>query len=422
MTTKHLRTCLTQETLFLYSVFSKIGAGKGWLYDYSGCPQDPWIAKMAQSTYNDKVVVLMNVGFNKGYNFAHWINLFSPLSNITGPVWYENARKAGVLSNSADDCGWCDDCKVSYFLKPNHSSLTAKKRIMLLGVDLNELNHEMVNKILEYISSNKSFKTDSISIHLKLAGVSNENSNFEVPRCKAGDELCHLPSKKMQNLAVVKGSKKHIQLLTLENAYRTILANISDLPDTLRESLSKSDFDNGTTLIDMLYVDVEGFDALVMQGARKLFMQKTIRLVRFEYNMIPPWKHMQLKNIVFDLDVFGYECFFEGQERLWYISGSCWHDSWEFHMWSNVLCIKRNDNWLRIAEQYIVTKTSLLATYEGKILQERKGKTIYNVKNGTLRSFKDSKQFLSKGHAWDEVIQVDKGITEILFQKGLNIE
>jgi hypothetical protein len=47
------------------------------MMDYSGCPNDPWIKDLAEMTPNsqhDHFHLLMNVGFNKGYNFANWLN------------------------------------------------------------------------------------------------------------------------------------------------------------------------------------------------------------------------------------------------------------------------------------------------------------------------------------------------------------
>jgi hypothetical protein len=33
--------------------------------------------------------VFVNVGFNKGYNFASWMNLFAPLSFMTPRKWFQ---------------------------------------------------------------------------------------------------------------------------------------------------------------------------------------------------------------------------------------------------------------------------------------------------------------------------------------------
>jgi len=67
----YLINCNDDESIFLSSVFKNIG----WMMDYSGCPNDPWIKDFAEMTgHDDQFHLLMNVGFNKGYNFAQYIH------------------------------------------------------------------------------------------------------------------------------------------------------------------------------------------------------------------------------------------------------------------------------------------------------------------------------------------------------------
>jgi hypothetical protein len=66
-----------------------------------------------------------------------------------------------------------------------------------------------------------------------------------------------------------------------------------------------------------------------------------------------------------ELDGFGYDCFFEGQSRLWRITGDCWDSLYEFHKWSNVMCLLRTDIWMKSIHRYIVTKDKLTEIRKG---------------------------------------------------------
>ena len=60
------------------------------------------------------------------------------------------------------------------------------------------------------------------------------------------------------------------------------------------------------------------------------------------------------------LDVHGMDCFFQGSKRLWPISGSCWHENYEFHSLSNVMCVLREDPWRHVIQQVSERDYSIL--------------------------------------------------------------
>ena len=71
----------------------------------------------------------------------------------------------------------------------------------------------------------------------------------------------------------------------------------------------------------------------------------------FEYHELFPWSEMKLEETVRYLDVHGMDCFFQGSEKLWPISGSCWHENYEFHSQSTVMCVLREDPWRHVIQQ-----------------------------------------------------------------------
>jgi hypothetical protein len=77
-----------------------------------------------------------------------------------------------------------------------------------------------------------------------------------------------------------------------------------------------------TYIVDILMIDTEGHDPLVLQGSRGLLQQALIRVVIFEYHHVGLWNQFKLQDIMLELDSYGYDCFFQGQARLWPITGA----------------------------------------------------------------------------------------------------
>ena len=68
-------------------------------------------------------------------------------------------------------------------------------------------------------------------------------------------------------------------------------------------------------------------------------------------------------------------------------------------------------------QQFIVTRDSLLAHYEGKAIREMSQKTVYLVQNGIKRPFPSMAAFTARNFTLDNVIVVGKGITEVLLSE-----
>lgn len=86
-----------------------------------------------------------------------------------------------------------------------------------------------------------------------------------------------------------------------------------------------------------LKIDTEGFDPLVLEGARYLISKRIPSIILFEYHGINMWLQYHLQDIVSNLAYSGYTCFFDGAPTLARITG-CWWPSLEFKRWSNVVC------------------------------------------------------------------------------------
>ncbi|WIA15607.1 hypothetical protein OEZ85_002234 [Tetradesmus obliquus] len=96
----------------------------------------------------------------------------------------------------------------------------------------------------------------------------------------------------------------------------------------------------GLKRLFLLKIDTEGFDVLVLQGARKALASHKVDILQFEYHGIGVWgtsPEFTLKAVVKDLELLGYICYFEGK-LLTRLTG-CWSDAFEVKGWSNVVCV-----------------------------------------------------------------------------------
>merc|ERR1711941_6494 len=85
-----------------------------------------------------------------------------------------------------------------------------------------------------------------------------------------------------------------------------------------------SDVLNDTkSIIDHLSIDVEGFDALVLEGASQTLPR--VRYLEFEYNWKGPWLHKSLSALIMYLKQHGFACYWAGTHgHIWRIT-NCWH-------------------------------------------------------------------------------------------------
>ena len=76
----------------------------------------------------------------------------------------------------------------------------------------------------------------------------------------------------------------------------------------------------------ILMVDTEGNDALALKGSANMLSRQMVRCLIFEYHFFGQWEFHKLADVVQHLSQDGYDCFFQGQKRLWALSNGCWHD------------------------------------------------------------------------------------------------
>jgi hypothetical protein len=93
------------------------------------------------------------------------------------------------------------------------------------------------------------------------------------------------------------------------------------------------------TLIEILSVDVEGFDwdVLGLGGANRTL--RRTKYLEFEYHLLGHWPRYDLSMVTETLwNEYGFVCYYAGVDKLWRLT-NCFQQYFNVHSWSNVACV-----------------------------------------------------------------------------------
>jgi hypothetical protein len=221
-------------------------------------------------------------------------------------VWSE----AITSVSGQEDCGNCGDCNSN-----NDPPLNIiNTNITMIGLDLNGYNVKLVENITRHIKQILGHDL-SRSLFVMHAAVSNVTGNISVLDCSTGSwEGCLiLPS------ALPGGIK--VPVYKVDDLLQLLIRNsiIGTAKDKDKNSLMHRHRTH--SIVDVLLIDTEGSDPLVLQGAAHLLRSKLVRIVVFEYHQKCPWPLFPLKDVIEDLHRSSYTCYFDGQGRLFRLTG-----------------------------------------------------------------------------------------------------
>lgn len=347
--------------------------------DSTSCPHETWLEKFRDvDPAPDKNII--NIGFNKGYNFALFTSLWTQ-NNVDVKMWYDALVEIGI-----DDCGQCFDC-TARILNPTAknqlktgTTLTNSSLItplVLVGVELQQRSVRNVRRVINKFMRKIPSWNSSVHIHTIHAAGSNRVGEIWVHRCgyKGTNEWCSIVSDlilEKRNATEIAAKFDSIPVLTVDSLVTELIANNS--LNIKQYHRHKSSIHNnralsppvaamrghGGVVIDILMIDTEGYDALVLEGAKKTLHSCLVRMIVFEYHSVCPWAESSLESVVQMLAALSYDCYFEGNARVWRLT-DCWDPLWELRFWSNVLCLKRGDIWHQIIEDSFVVSYEVAA-------------------------------------------------------------
>lgn len=252
-------TCAEDDSSKIASIFASTHE-----HDRSCCPIESWLQLMSKSNILNKKTdgIFINVGFNKGYNFANFINAFLPSTNITAKTWYTQLKYMKVGGN-ANVCGECRDCEFEVSHSVAESSDVENSEYLLFGMELNKDNIDVVQSVFNSFKTKYPQHLKGVKIHLDAGAVTDKVGILEVRKCSPTDEGCAIPDKSLvhRNTSIISKNSEIIQAITLKEWIKTLV----------RDGLMKYSNGRDEKKIDIVMTDTEGNDALVVIGAEVRF-------------------------------------------------------------------------------------------------------------------------------------------------------
>lgn len=286
----------------------------------SGCPSSRWQDAIAPLLHKQRLqqsgkpLTFVNVGANKGYNVAEFMQRYYHGSSLVknSEAWHAELMRVGSSKRVRVryGCGLCNPCKA----KPPHARLLAP--VSIHAVEMVRLNAEALRQLFT------SFRVPGHVHHLAMSNFSGVASY----RAAAAVGLEHYELGK----DVTKYRSESVPCSTLDSFASTHLDSVAG--------------------IDLLSIDCEGQDALVLEGAQELLRRRAIAVLEFEYIWRGYWRHdkgddqRRLAAVLRSLEGHGYRCYWQGESgRLARASGPYWCDEFAFRVRANLVCSHRQD-------------------------------------------------------------------------------
>ncbi len=310
-------------------------------WSHSACPDAAWmdsfpaLMRSGETTLNrDAPLIVLDVGCNKGYTSADFMDLVSPVDGFNPDSLVRAiravAREAGTKFKR--DCGVCGDC-----LRPKNKQRSKRERVQVHCFEPSPATYQMLTKVRDKLAFNQpkpggaEWKLHNVGLHEK------EGVLAWHPACRdrVGDELCSIVS---------------------EDAPDAIKVGVTTIDAFAERELPKE------SLIHMLKVDAEGLDPAVLRGAIETLRKRRAVMVMFEFNpglrdKKPPYGMWgtapgltKLLDVTKWLDTLSYDCYLDsrvnsgptkGAPALYRITGKCLRSDPRIVGWSNVICASR---------------------------------------------------------------------------------
>ena len=304
------------------------------------CPKSPWIDQHYLKRYNEHYesspgslannkkssFLGISIGCNKGFDAINTFRMGTFDESINKFVWKRAMTDNGTIPLHHSVCK--QDAAEDIFQIPHTESSAAastnnqnerRPQGEMHCVEPMPATYKMLSKSAENLGyTQKGFKVTH-------AAVSKESGEMLFSSVgKVGIEN--------QGLATCQGKKKSLS----NSTDSCVTVPVYSLKDFVQKYVKADKSDP----INMLSIDVEGFDGDVLLGATEEVL-KRVEYLEFEYNWMGSWKKQHLYDIVEMLDASAdMTCYWSGVDRLWRIT-ECWMSYFDIHMWSNVACVNR---------------------------------------------------------------------------------
>lgn len=318
-------------------------------WSHSACPDQVWMENIhnifdaaTPKSGKDKPYLILDIGCNKGYTSADFLDALSPGTNINPSSLVNSIRAVAKDMNTKfdRDGGVCNDSN-----KALNEDRNTKRKMEVHCFEPSPATYSMLISVRSKLMPNGPGEA-KWNIHNK--GLHEVNGQMKWhPACASavGDELCTIVD---------------------ENTDGAIDVPVVTVDQFLMDTYPQSE--SSLPLVHMLKIDAEGLDPAVLTGSKSLLNQSNAIMVMFEFNPgLSEGKSPHgmwgrngnpkrtLLEVTSSLDKSGYDCYLDTRlvdERekkkgvpdapaLYRITGDCVREEPRVRGWANVVCAAR---------------------------------------------------------------------------------
>mmetsp|Transcript_44100 Transcript_44100/g.125813 ORF Transcript_44100/g.125813 Transcript_44100/m.125813 type:complete len:362 (-) Transcript_44100:89-1174(-) len=276
----------------------------------SNCPaEDHWLDLMVQmDPAPGKVIV--DIGCNKGNDIVAMMERYDQSHHWSTENYLAKLATRGLDRFSCP----ARAPKVKIREMKNRSAVAS----FPVGVCVEPM--PTTTKVLRDVGNELGYN-ESVNYHVVQAAVvqeANPGQTIQMKLVEAGNEGSTLGAK--------DGTMAKVPAMTLDGIVATF----------------------GLHRIDMLHIDVEGWDPDVLFGGKRIL--ESTRYMMFEVHRDianSGWSRNTLRSVAGWLATKRFECYWANWPPT-PILGGCWYEGWERMGWSNVMCLKASDMWAKM--------------------------------------------------------------------------
>ena len=273
----------------------------------SGCPSGRWQDSIAdvlvQRSIGNASLLFINVGANKGYNVAEFMQRFHRRGQLRSSEQWHAALLKGSKGQGRVryGCGLCNACRARPPKSRHHVHVEAH------AIEMVDVNAKALQRLFT------SFAVPGVVHHLAVSNYTGHATHR--PAAAIG----------LEHYELGKGpATKRVPCTTLDSFAASRLGREQE--------------------VGLLSIDAEGQDALVLEGADALLAARRVAVLEFEFIARGFWRNdhpdqRRLKPTLTRLEAHGYRCFWQGENGvLAPASGPYWCDEFQFKVRSNLVC------------------------------------------------------------------------------------
>lgn len=265
------------------------------------CPEAIWVAEHFRK-HLPKAPVGMYIGCNKGMDAVNTLRMLSSDPAVDKERWRET-----ILADTEYAPGHCkqeleEQWRIPEGSSPNSAVVHCIEAMPITFARLNATAHQL------HLES---------KLNVVHAAMAREDGTTWFPAVK---DKIGVEGLGLKDCSRDRSNCEEVPLLSL---------------DSLMERYVPKEAD-----IDLLSVDVEGFDWEVLAGGAKSL--RRIRYLEFEYNWKGMWPHTKLSEAIDILRKQNFVCYWAGMAgHIWRIT-DCFLPHYDLNHWSNVACVNLN--------------------------------------------------------------------------------